>query len=48
MKHCNGRGLANIRKRAADLGGTLLISSDRGTRLELKIPLPLQTKILDY
>jgi PAS domain S-box-containing protein len=46
-RNCNGRGLANIRRRAADLGGTVNISFDRGTRLELKVPLPLQSKLLD-
>jgi PAS domain S-box-containing protein len=37
-----GRGLANIRRRAQELGGSAILSSDRGTRLELEIPLPLQ------
>ncbi|MDA8099620.1 MAG: ATP-binding protein, partial [Nitrospiraceae bacterium] len=37
-----GRGLPNIRKRAASLGGTVNISSDSGTRLALEIPLPLR------
>ncbi len=40
-----GRGLANIRRRAAELGGTATLLSGRGTRLDLKIPLPLQSSI---
>ncbi len=40
-----GRGLANIRRRAAELGGMATLSSGRGTRLDLKIPLPLQSTI---
>ncbi len=34
-----GRGLANMRKRVADLHGTLLIEEDQGTRLRISIPL---------
>jgi len=37
-----GRGLANIRKRAAELGGAVTLSSEAGTNLDLKIPLPLK------
>ena len=40
-----GRGLANTRRRAAELGGMATLSSGRGTRLDLKIPLPLQSTI---
>ncbi len=37
---CVGRGLANIRRRAAELGGEATVSFDHGTRLGLEIPLP--------
>ena len=40
-----GRGLPNIRKRAAGLGGTVDLSSDPGARLDLKIPLPLHSRV---
>jgi signal transduction histidine kinase len=39
---CNGRGLVNIRKRAAELGGVVTLSSGPGTRLGLEVPLPPQ------
>jgi PAS domain S-box-containing protein len=38
---CGGRGLANIRRRAAQLGGVATLSSDQGTRVGLEVPLPL-------
>ncbi len=43
--NCGGRGLANIRRRAAELGGMATLSSGPGTRIDLKIPLPLQSII---
>jgi signal transduction histidine kinase len=41
---CDGNGLVNIRKRAADLGGTALFESfsDRGTTLTLRVPFTYQ------
>ncbi len=39
---CDGRGLANIRRRTAELGGTVTLNSNSGTRLILEIPLPLK------
>jgi signal transduction histidine kinase len=41
----SGRGLANIKRRAGELGGTVALSSDQGARLSLKVPLPLQAAI---
>jgi PAS domain S-box-containing protein len=40
-----GRGLTNIRRRAAELGGMVTFSSSKGTRLDLHIPLPLHPAI---
>jgi two-component system sensor histidine kinase UhpB len=38
-----GRGLSNMRKRAVEVGGLLTVSSiEKGTRVSLEIPLPLQ------
>jgi signal transduction histidine kinase len=34
-----GRGLENMRRRAAELGGTLSISGGRGTRVLLRLPI---------
>jgi PAS domain S-box-containing protein len=39
---CAGRGLSNMQRRAAELGGTMTLSFERGTRLDLSIPLPFQ------
>ncbi len=39
-KACGGRGLANMRRRSAELGGSITLSSGSGTNLELRIPLP--------
>lgn len=36
-----GRGLANLRARASELGGALTLDMDDVTRLELRVPLPL-------
>jgi len=37
---CDGRGLSNIRRRTAELGGTAALRSESGTNLSLQIPLP--------
>ena len=37
-----GRGIANMKKRAAELGGRMTLSSGNGTRMSLEIPLPLK------
>jgi len=37
-----GRGLKNMRRRAEELGGTLSVSADAGTRLRFSLPLPLK------
>ena len=34
----SGRGLANMRKRAVELGGTMTVSFDSGARVDLEIP----------
>jgi PAS domain S-box-containing protein len=36
-----GRGVANMQKRASELGGTLAFSGDHGTSIVLDIPLPV-------
>ncbi len=41
-KNIDGRGLSNMRKRAAEVGGQLTISTEKGTDVSLEIPLPLQ------
>jgi streptogramin lyase/two-component sensor histidine kinase len=43
-RSAEGNGLANIRKRASDLGGTAVFESlsDRGTTLTLRVPLTYQ------
>ncbi len=42
-KSGGGRGLSNMRKRAAEVGGQLAVASlEKGTRVSLDIPLPLQ------
>jgi len=37
-----GRGLKNMKRRAEELGGTLSVSADAGTRLRFSLPLPLK------
>jgi signal transduction histidine kinase len=37
-----GRGLRNMSSRAKELGGNLALSGDRGTRVELDLPLPIR------
>jgi signal transduction histidine kinase len=38
----NGRGLSNMKRRAEEIGGTLAVSSGKGTRVRVEIPLPLK------
>ncbi len=38
----HGRGLSNMKKRAAEVGGTLTLFAEKGTSVYLKIPLPLR------
>ena len=38
-----GRGIANMRTRAAELGGMLRIDSADGTRIGLEVPLPFSS-----
>jgi signal transduction histidine kinase len=38
----SGRGLRNMSSRARELGGSLALSGDRGTRVELDLPLPIR------
>ncbi len=42
-----GRGLSNMRKRALELGGTISLSSDSGSRMTLEVPLKTQGGILE-
>ena len=37
-----GRGLSNMKTRAGDIGGTVTILADRGTRVNFELPLPLK------
>jgi signal transduction histidine kinase len=41
----SGRGLANMRKRAEDIGGRLTLSTGNGTRMSLEVPIPLKYPI---
>jgi PAS domain S-box-containing protein len=38
----NGRGLSNMRRRAEEIGGTLTVRSEPGTRVRVEIPLPIK------
>jgi PAS domain S-box-containing protein len=38
----NGRGLANMKRRAAEVGGAVAVSSGRGTLVCVEIPLPIK------
>jgi PAS domain S-box-containing protein len=38
----NGRGLANMKMRAEDIGGTVTLTNHSGTRVSLYLPLPLK------
>ncbi len=37
-----GRGLSNMKTRAGDIGGTIIVVADRGTRVSFELPLPLK------
>jgi PAS domain S-box-containing protein len=37
-----GRGLSNMKTRAGDIGGTVTILADRGTRVSFELPFPLK------
>ena len=39
-KRGSGRGLPNMKSRAAEIGGSLAIMSENGTRVRLEFPLP--------
>lgn len=38
----SGRGLSNMKKRAEELQGRMMLSAEKGVRVSLEIPLPLQ------
>jgi PAS domain S-box-containing protein len=38
----NGRGLSNMKRRAEEIGGTMVVLSGRGTRIRVEIPLPIK------
>ncbi len=38
----NGRGLSNMRRRAEEIGGTMAVQSNQGTRVRVEIPLPIK------
>lgn len=40
-----GRGLRNIKARAEEMGGKVTVTSDKGTRVGLILPLPLRFKM---
>ncbi len=37
-----GRGLSHMKTRAGEIGGTIIIAADRGTRVSFELPLPLK------
>jgi PAS domain S-box-containing protein len=37
-----GRGLSNMKTRAREIGGTIIVAADRGTRVSFELPLPLK------
>jgi signal transduction histidine kinase len=39
-KRGSGRGLQNMKSRAAEIGGSCAILSENGTRVRLEFPLP--------
>lgn len=41
----NGRGVANMKRRAAEVGGAVTVSSGRGTLVYMEIPLPIKYPI---
>jgi PAS domain S-box-containing protein len=42
LRGTGGRGLANMKRRAGEIGGTVTISSGRGTVVHVEIPLPIK------
>ena len=42
-RSCEGRGIANMKSRAAEIGGLVTISGDDGTCVSVKIPLPIRS-----
>jgi signal transduction histidine kinase len=40
-RSCEGRGIANMKSRAAEIGGLVAITGDEGTCVSVKIPFPL-------
>jgi PAS domain S-box-containing protein len=42
VRQGKGRGLANMQRRASELGGTVDVSSAQGTRVLVEIPLPIK------
>jgi PAS domain S-box-containing protein len=39
-RRVSGRGLPNMKSRAGDMGGSLTVTSDNGTRVHLELPIP--------
>jgi signal transduction histidine kinase len=39
-RRVSGRGLPNMKSRAGDMGGSLAVTSDNGTRVHLELPIP--------
>ena len=37
-----GRGLSNMKTRAGDIGGTVTVLAEQGTRVSFELPLPLK------
>jgi PAS domain S-box-containing protein len=42
VRRGKGRGLANIQRRAGEMGGTVDVSSGQGARVRVEIPLPIK------
>ena len=42
VRRGKGRGLANMQRRAGELGGTVDVVSGKGTRVRVEIPLPIK------
>jgi signal transduction histidine kinase len=39
-RRVSGRGLPNMKSRAEDMGGSLAVTPDNGTRVHLELPIP--------
>jgi len=39
-RRASGRGLPNMKGRAEEMGGSLAVTSDNGTRVHLELPIP--------